>query len=309
VSPPKPPNSTSLAGALSPAEADDRAEWWEYDDPFDDLLPSLLTASQITNYARVAAILYPFDEKYLKGATYEVGISGHAYSWDQDNHKHVDPVGSGPDGEVVLAPNSITFVETDIEFRLPQYMAVRFNLHIKLVHRGLLLGTGPIVDPGFRGKLLIPLHNLTSSPYRIRAGEKIVWIEFSKTLFGGSSVDPGYITHQRDFRVFPKSKRWLTTEDYLQKANAGNPIVSSISGAIGSVDTRVTSVESKITRLQLFAYAGILLTVILSLYSSWSLYHSALDIIEAYQGQRNSLSQRVEALEKCRKSPELPSCK
>jgi deoxycytidine triphosphate deaminase len=93
---------------------------------------------------------------------------------------------------IVLEANSITFVETDVEFRLPQYIAMRFNLHIKLVHRGLLLCTGPIVDPGFRGRLLIPLHNLTSQPLTIKQGEKIVWIEFTKTSFGQSSDREGY---------------------------------------------------------------------------------------------------------------------
>ncbi len=29
-----------------------------------------------------------------------------------------------------------------------------------IVYKGLLLGTGPIVDPGFVGKLYIPLHKL-----------------------------------------------------------------------------------------------------------------------------------------------------
>ena len=58
--------------------------------------------------------------------------------------------------------------------RLPNYIAVQFNLRITHVHRGLLLGTGPLVDPGFHGKILIPLHNLTSEKYIIRADEGLI---------------------------------------------------------------------------------------------------------------------------------------
>jgi deoxycytidine triphosphate deaminase len=308
VIPPKPLNATQLQAPIDDIEANTRADWWEFDDPFSDIFPSLLTASQIANYARVTGLVHPFDEAFLKGATYEVGISGCAYWWDQNNKKHVDVVSTNTD-EIVLSPNSITFVETDIDFRLPQYIAARFNLHIKLVHRGLLLGTGPIVDPGFRGKLLIPLHNLTSSPYTITAGEKIVWVEFSKTLFGSTSADEGYLNHPLKFRVFPESKRWLRAPQYLTKSNAGNPIVSSISGFIGDVEQRVQAVESRVRTLQILAYIGIILTVILSLYSSWSLYNSALDIIKAYEVGEDSLESRVERLERCRNQLPGIACK
>ena len=57
-----------------------------------------------------------------------------------------------------LAPNSIAFVALEPCFRIPEYMALRFNLKIKHIYKGLLLGTGPLVDPGFSGKLFIPLH-------------------------------------------------------------------------------------------------------------------------------------------------------
>ena len=42
------------------------------------------------------------------------------------------------------------------------------------------MGTGPLVDPGFEGKLLIPLHSLTADDYEIEAGEGLIWVEFTK---------------------------------------------------------------------------------------------------------------------------------
>ena len=66
------------------------------------------------------------------------------------------------------------------KFHLPEYIAARFNLHIRHVHKGILLGTGPLIDPGFSGKLLIPLHNLTDNDYKSKGGEGIIWVEFTK---------------------------------------------------------------------------------------------------------------------------------
>lgn len=64
--------------------------------------------------------------------------------------------------------------------RLPAYLIARFNLKIRFIYKGLLLGTGPIVDPGFQGRLSIPLHNLTENEYEIKGGESIIAMEFTK---------------------------------------------------------------------------------------------------------------------------------
>ena len=66
------------------------------------------------------------------------------------------------DGSFELPPNTISFIQIEPKIRLPDYIAIRFNLRITHVHRGLLLGTGPLIDPGFSGIPLIPLHDLTS---------------------------------------------------------------------------------------------------------------------------------------------------
>ena len=49
------------------------------------------------------------------------------------------------------------------------------------MHKGLLLGTGPVVDPGFIGHLVVPLHNLTRNTYVMKAGQELIWAEFTKT--------------------------------------------------------------------------------------------------------------------------------
>jgi hypothetical protein len=64
---------------------------------------------------------------------------------------------------------------------LPHFIAGRFDLSIKLIYQGLLLGTGPQVDPGFQGRLSCPLHNISKSPIYIRLHESFVKIDFEKT--------------------------------------------------------------------------------------------------------------------------------
>jgi hypothetical protein len=95
----------------------------------------------------------------------------------------------------------------------------------------VLLGTGPLVDPGFYGRLLIPLHNLTSANYDIDTNEALIWIEFTKTTFGFVPKEE-LAAQSRGLIGFPPDKRWLTPEQYLRKANGPNPIRSSIPSAI-----------------------------------------------------------------------------
>jgi hypothetical protein len=114
---------------------------------------------------------------------------------------------------------------------LPNYIALRFNLRITHVHRGLLLGTGPLVDPGFQGRLLIPVHNLTDSDYPMDTNMALIWIEFTKTTFG-LALPAGIGSMKEGFYGFPEHNFNLKPENYLNKANSGNPIRSSISGFI-----------------------------------------------------------------------------
>ena len=161
-------------------------------DPLPDIPPSLLSADDIARYFEKAGLIYPFDFRKrktaekpkgihrLKAATYEGRIGNTAYTFDPSKN-YPKPIPLKGEDFLTFPANSIVFVESDLYFRLPPFIAVRFNLQIRHVHRGLLLGTGPLVDPGFWGKLCIPIHNLTDEDYKVPLEEGLIWIEFTKT--------------------------------------------------------------------------------------------------------------------------------
>jgi deoxycytidine triphosphate deaminase len=209
-------------------DAAHRAAIYAHQDPLPSVPCALLSSAEIDDYARLTGMLFPYYAKALKSASYEAHIGGRFIWWDEHD-KHDREIRRGD--RCVLPANSITFVQVEPTFRLPDYIAVRFNLRITHVHRGLLLGTGPLVDPGFEGKLLIPLHNLTSSEYDLDTTEALIWIEFTKTTYGFAPNERIADT-QRNFVPFPTSKKNLTPDYYLRKANAGNSIQSSIPIAV-----------------------------------------------------------------------------
>lgn len=151
-------------------------------DPFTDIPPSLLSAEHIDQYIKATGLIAPYfrggKKDRLKRASYEGRIGSKAYEFAEDGRLKSKDLS---DGFLVVPANSIVFVESHLDFYLPRYIALRYNLQIRHVHRGLLLGTGPLVDPGYWGKLCIPLHNLTSQEYAIPINDGLIWIEFTKT--------------------------------------------------------------------------------------------------------------------------------
>ena len=173
---------------LSRAQASELAEKYKSSgqpDPFPRIPPSLLSADHIERYVMETGAIAPFytgggRRSRLKKASYEGRIGESAYRYNKQGMLESIPLGE----ELTVGANSIVFVECDLDFRLPDFIALRFNLQIRHVHRGLLLGTGPLVDPGYWGKLCIPLHNLTDEDYSIPLEEGLIWIEFTKTTTG-----------------------------------------------------------------------------------------------------------------------------
>lgn len=236
----------SPASLLTKEEAIVRADTWENDDPFPEIFPALLSSAEISDYARATGMVYPFYLDALKSASYEAHIGGEFILWDGTGQRKTRTISRGD--PCVLPANSISFVQVEPTFRLPNYLALRFNLRITHVHRGLLLGTGPLVDPGFAGKLLIPLHNLTSSDYDLDTTEALIWIEFTKTSFvsnnGSINKPPSLPERKGKFKGFPPKKRHFEPDQYLRKANAGNPIRSSIP----NVEARIVTAEKAAER-------------------------------------------------------------
>ncbi|NBB81755.1 MAG: hypothetical protein GVY36_20345 [Verrucomicrobia bacterium] len=149
----------------------------------------------------------------------------------------------GKDERLRVRRNSIVYVTTDETFLLPHYLAVRFNLHITLVHCGFLLGTGPLVDPGFCGQLLIPLHNLTNNDYEIKRGEEIIWVEFTKT----SPIHGQAGGALANFQRFPDQKKNLEPHHYFGKAleRVKRSSKAGILSSLGGVESDIKEFSRK----------------------------------------------------------------
>lgn len=215
------PEDSELVDAIQ------RFETWKEIDPFPAIAPSLLNSADIDDYMRNAAMVYPYDARKRKTASYPLSVGNEIAFWDATKPQEKPIREIGPDDQVVIPPNSLIYVRTAERFQLPNYMAVRFNLHIDLVHKGLLLGTGPLVDPGFSGRLMVPLHNLTSNTYMLQVGDDFIWAEFTKTSLVDTWTQDGPTRPKRTGALvdFPTRKVDRSLADYVYSAQKGHPVL------------------------------------------------------------------------------------
>src|SRR4029077_4954880 len=124
---------------------------WKFVDPFPSakgVLLSDLLESYVTKYG-VLVDKTEFKATSLKPASYLLTLSKDYY-YDGEQRELRD------DECLVVPPNSFVIASTAERVVLPHYIVGRFGLRVDYVYRGLLVGAGPQVDPGFEGYLACP---------------------------------------------------------------------------------------------------------------------------------------------------------
>lgn len=281
-------------------------------DPFPLIPSALLNSADILAYAKKIPFITPFYEKDLMGAAYDVRIKGEVVYFDRKgkHNMNLDTAGKYFD----LEPNSIAFVTLEPVFHIPLYMAFRFNLKITHVYKGLLLGTGPLVDPGFHGKLSIPLHNLTKNRYRFYVDEPLIQMEFTKLSPNRKWNTENSYSHQEKYKENTFDKQNRTVEEFIQKAlkkDFLSSVISSIPDAMerAKKDAEIAKKTVKqlerradsITKFGIVAVAALIITCI---GFSWNLIANLKDqyiyLQEKVLQQQNIIQEyreRIESLE------------
>jgi hypothetical protein len=121
----------------SDQDAEDRHQKYRELDPLPSIQPALLNSGEFSDYVAACGLIFPFkyEADALKPASYEVPLGGDFVYWDDAQASIVE--GELRDGdEFWLRPNSLVFLTLKPMFRVPQYIALRFNLRISHVYKG-----------------------------------------------------------------------------------------------------------------------------------------------------------------------------
>src|SRR5947208_3466615 len=190
-----------------------------WDDPYPNQANGggVLQATEIRDYVTNYNLLIDRDDfaaGKLKQASYTMTpASNDAWIVEKSGNQRRLETGDGPEGPYyIVRRNSFVFIRLRQTLRLPFYIIGRHNLKIRYVYSGLLLGTGPQVDPGYEGQLWIPLHNFTDEDVNVYINDSFVSIDFSRTLRLNLGANPPtrlvdfYAAYKDDFKLIPREK-------------------------------------------------------------------------------------------------------
>jgi deoxycytidine triphosphate deaminase len=236
-----------------PPENEELTEpYWK--DPEPDF-QGMLSADRIRGYHYgVGRMIRPFQEDKLKPAAYELTLGPRCIV--EGKTRTLTP----EDPLLEIPPNSIVFVSMREMLLLPHWLAGRFDLAIDFIYKGLLLGTGPQVDPGFRGVLSCPLHNISNSVITLQYLEPFAKIDFVKTSFGKVELPPLQDEDELFSRIEAKSllgyqaehlKLWKRSKNYrpaILFASGVNGVKSSVHDLEDEVSKVRKEVDNRITQ-------------------------------------------------------------
>ena len=289
-------------------------QYYQFDPLAKEVQPALLNSVDIKKYVDKGCLLEKtmFDLERLKTASYEMRFLGELYDWQTTNGGKLKQRRRNVcEGDIVELPrNSITYLWMKERFFLPEYIAARFNLHIRHVHKGILLGTGPLVDPGFFGSLLVPLHNLTNNDYTLKGGDGFIWIEFTKLsrheFWSNNNLD-----RPSCLKSFPSGKDLGDPDMYFRKSGVigKDGVQSAFKGALEKTQSAAEAArkEAEAARKEversrtIWTWAGVagVITIVISVgFGVASVIQDTISLVNQVQSDRNEQSGNITAIQK-----------
>jgi len=136
----------------------------------------ILTNRQIDEaYRRGEIVIDPFDEHQIQAATYDLRVGEQGATTSTKKLINIKE-----SGYLLLQPGDFGVVTVLEELRLsPQYVG-RFGLRSRYARKGLIATTGPQIDPGYHGRLIIGVTNLTPNAVSLAYKDDFVSVEFHR---------------------------------------------------------------------------------------------------------------------------------
>lgn len=120
-------------------------------------------------------LISPFDEGQTQAASYDLRVGEKGATTSTKKLVNIKE-----SGFLLLQPGDFGVLTILEELRLgPQY-AARFGLRSKYARKGLIATTGPQIDPGYHGRLIIGITNLTPKPVSLPFKDDLVSVEFHR---------------------------------------------------------------------------------------------------------------------------------
>jgi dCTP deaminase len=176
----------------------------------------------------------PFSTDRLQPASYDLSVGAQAVT--TSSQRVID---LAAEKYFVLKPGDFGIVISHEVIRLSPHYTARFGLTSSLARKGLIATSGPQVDPGYHGRLILGITNLTPHDQWIAHLDKFLTLEFHRLE---KPPRQAYIGKYQD--------RMNLTEEEISiiAGRYGTPLVQSIKAMEGLENSvRNLSMSSKVS--------------------------------------------------------------
>jgi deoxycytidine triphosphate deaminase len=144
--------------------------------PEDDGAPGVLLSDRILLYIEAAHLIEPDDFVFegLRPASYDLHVGDHYYVNDRRFELQRKQ-------KLSIPANGLVYIATKERFNIPYYLVARYSLRVTQVYRGLLIDNGLQIDPGYHGRIYIPVHNFTDEVRVLNRDDAFLSVDFTRT--------------------------------------------------------------------------------------------------------------------------------
>jgi dCTP deaminase len=210
----------------------------------------ILSAQQIEEAYRAGDILInPFDVKQIQAASYDLRLGHQAITTTTK-----ELIDMPKKGYVLLQPGDFGIVLSLEEVRLgPQY-AARFGLRSKFARAGIIASTGPQIDPGYHGRLIVGVSNLSPRALSLPYGEDFLTVEFHR--LEEPTTKPYIGPYQGKLELGPEEIRAIVEAEsmalpeVLKTLRGLSENVGEVTGRIDTLTSHFDAVAARLTSVE-----------------------------------------------------------
>ncbi len=139
----------------------------------------VLSDITIERYITEHNLIYPHDKNNIKGASYDLTMGKEYYIWEKRHKGNVKIEKLRKKETFIIPPNGVCYIICNETINLPKNICGSLSLKLGLIAKGVMLASQPPIDPGYEGKIIAMLYNLSSRVIPLCEGDHILTLELS----------------------------------------------------------------------------------------------------------------------------------
>jgi dCTP deaminase len=207
----------------------------------------ILTDSQIVEARNKGDIgIDPFDEKQVQPATYDLRVGPQGITTSTKKIVNLETA-----AYVSIQPGDFALVTTYEEVMLGQQYVGRIGLRSGYARQGLIATTGPQIDPGYHGRLIIGLTNLSPKAISLPYKDHFLSVEFHRL------EQPATTTYNGPYQ----GKTSLGADDIKSVTEAEGMALSEMLTTLRSLTQNVAAMAKEMRMLEIILPAVMLVGI------------------------------------------------